>query len=681
MIQDVLNRRALTAMIGILANTALTVEAAGPGSAAVEIVVGANHLSKSKDITDHADARQSGSLASWAVKAGKTPTTDMEVVVSGTHSYTIGSDLTIPQNLTVRVQRGTILDVRDGATLTINGQIAAGPWRIFSKTGSFDGDINADFVRPQWWGADTAALQAAVKFKRVHLGRGQFTIDAPILIGSDTHITGEPGCLITSTREGLNLNEGFFTNVPPGRDINYLPAKNVTIDGVKFKNTTAIGIYGLKLAVWEELNENIRFINCEAVGCCLVNVNNVRNVLIKNNNCHSSTLALKPFEHIAGDFEKYNNHRGIQLGSGVIEDVIISHNRILGPRCHAICVVSEEVYNRTYEDRDPDQDFPGKRILIAGNHISAPPNPFTAAGIFVGYVQECRIIGNHVQSVGDTAIDFEGSRNCIADSNVIVNGGKCLAMWGNNKNITFSNNVVYLTEYRYNKDSPFFKNSYSNGYNPPIIDLRSTEIFVTGNTFCALVKRYERPWTAAIVPGTAKRLYIRNNNFVNARFQAHFCDDLETIEVTGNSFYNELEETGTVVDLAISERNKTERQPTKNFIISDNRFRSVNDAGTSSSIHVATVGGLEGTAPYCDLNVVIDSNIIERETTQGTKAIFFEHNYDWGHADDMKINCIIRNNITNGDIGIEIPEARRKAVNLVVEGNTKLTPTGPGRAE
>ena len=676
MFRQPVRREVQSVVIALIAGAGFTL-AAEPGSGDAA-AAGGNYVSQDKSITDHADSGKAGSLAWHVARTTGPPAVETEIVLPGGHVYAIKSNLTIPWHLTLTVRRGAILDVKDGATLTIDGGIEAGPWRIFGKTGQVAGAPAVDFVRPQWWGTDTAALQAAVKFKRVHLGRGMFTIDSRILIGDDTHITGEPGCEILSARTGLNLNEGIFTNLPAGKPSDYAePVRNVTIDGVKFRNTTAIGLYCLALFTDKgAMNADITFVNCEAVGCALLYGLRVKNIVVKDNYCHSSTLEREDYADLAGDVPKYSHQNGVWL-CGAAVDVIISNNRILGLRCVPIGVVCEAVYNRTYEEMDPDQSFPGKRILIEGNQLRVPPNPFTAAGIYVAYAQDCRIIGNYVDNVNDTALDFEGSRNCIADSNVIVNGGKCMAMWGNNKNITYSNNIVYLTEDRHSQDSPFFVNSYSNGYDPPIVDLRSTDLFITGNTFCASIRRYEKPWAAAIVPGTAKRLYIRNNNFINARLQAHFCDDLETIEVTGNSFYNELEDTGAVVHLAVSERNKTEKQPTKNFIISGNHFRSVNDAGSPSIIQVDSAGGTKGNAPYSDLNVVIENNIVDRETTEDRKAISFLHNYDWGHADSMKINCIIRNNVTNAEIAVEIPEKRRESVNLVAEGNTQMASSRP----
>ncbi len=654
-----------------LASTDLVASAeAAPISSAI------NCLSTDKGITDHSDASQSGSLA-WHIAATLHPPIETEILVPGGHTYYVGSDLTIPENITLQIQRGAILNVEKGATLTINGDIKAGPWRIFTGHGTISGEPQGDFVRPQWWGTDTAALQNAVRFKRVHLGTGTFTVDSAILIGSNTYITGEPGCQITSNRTGLNIYEGIFTNLPagPAEDRKYESVKNVTIDGVKFKNTTATGVFGLSLwAPKGAVNENIKFLNCEAIGCGLVNVAGGKDILIRNNYCHSSTLSQKEFASIAGDFPKYDNQGGIYI-CGSAENCIISNNRILGPRCHGIMVVAGAVYERTYEEMDPSQQYPIKRVLIEGNEVTAPPGPFTAGGIFLGYAQDCRVIGNHVEGYGDVGIDFEGGRNLLADSNTLVNNGKNLALYGNNKNVTFSNNTVYLTADRRGKDSPFFVNSYSNGYDPPIVDLRNTEILLVGNTFCANIDAYEKPWAGAIVLGTAKRIYFRNNTFVNAHVISWYCDDLETVEFTGNSFYSDATGGSTPLYLAVSQRDQTEKQPPRNYFISNNRFQSANDADLGTIIQVDSSGGLEGTAPYCDLNIVIENNVVQRETTEGKSAITFHDNYNWGYADQMRVNCIIRNNVTNAAVTINIPEDSTKEINLVVEGNTEMIPT------
>jgi hypothetical protein len=86
--------------------------------------------------------------------------------------YAINADLTAPANVTLRVERGAVLNIADGKTLTLNGSLEAGPYRIFSWVGSGVvslGDGRALQVVPEWWGAlgdgvtdDTAAVRAAI---------------------------------------------------------------------------------------------------------------------------------------------------------------------------------------------------------------------------------------------------------------------------------------------------------------------------------------------------------------------------------------------------------------------------------------------------------------------------------------------------------------------------------------
>jgi hypothetical protein len=75
-------------------------------------------------------------------------------VSGGTHSIT--TDLTIPSNINLRVYQGAVLAIADTKTLTINGPIEAGPYQIFSWSGT--GKINLRSCPTkncylQWWGA------------------------------------------------------------------------------------------------------------------------------------------------------------------------------------------------------------------------------------------------------------------------------------------------------------------------------------------------------------------------------------------------------------------------------------------------------------------------------------------------------------------------------------------------
>ena len=613
-------------------------------------------LSPDRAVTDHADASVERSLASLIRKTLSPSPIEAEFVLDHPGAYAVSSDLTLPENVTLRVPRGALINIAETATLTISGAVEAGPYRIFTGPGRVAGSPTGDFVRPQWWGTDRAALQAAVRFKNVYLGAGTFTIDGDVEIPSDTHISGEPGCRIVSTLTGNPHN--YYGML---RTSTTEPVKDVTIDGVTFSNTDAVGLYGF--AVNGGGGENITFTNCRAEGCGLIFGINVRKILIANNICESSTLdKLDIFD---------DHHDGIYLGA-VVEDCIIKNNRILGRRCHGIAVVSEAVFPPT--SLDPTREMKGKRIFVQGNTVASGGQPKTAGGIWFSAVQDCRVVANHVEEYGDVGIDFEGSRNCVADSNVLVNNNKNLAMYGNCKNITFSNNTVYMTRVYVTEKSELtscaFMNSYSNGY-PTITDLRNSDIFVTGNLFSVNTPDPATGWMGGIVAGTARRIYFRDNVFVNCRFASHFCHDLETIEVVNNTFFNDRTAgAGVPLFLAVAENDPEERQPTKNFIIRGNRFRIVDDANVPAVIQIATHAVIHDvpTRPFCDLNVVIENNLIQRDEIALPSVLFLD-NYRDGHRPDMMVRCIVRNNTTDGAIKFDIPDAQRAWVKVVAQGN------------
>lgn len=85
-------------------------------------------------------------------------------------TYAITSNLTIPANICLRVERGAVFSVGDGVTLTINGPLQAGLYQAFSCTGTGKVVFGSGAVQdlyPEWWGDTTGAdasgpLQAAL---------------------------------------------------------------------------------------------------------------------------------------------------------------------------------------------------------------------------------------------------------------------------------------------------------------------------------------------------------------------------------------------------------------------------------------------------------------------------------------------------------------------------------------
>jgi len=95
----------------------------------------------------------------------------------------ISENLSIPSNITLNPERGAILAIATGATLTIN-RLEAGDYQVFSGTGKVVWKGPGP-VKAAWWGLgagvdDSAALQAAI------VACKDGGLNAPVLVGVGT---------------------------------------------------------------------------------------------------------------------------------------------------------------------------------------------------------------------------------------------------------------------------------------------------------------------------------------------------------------------------------------------------------------------------------------------------------------------------------------------------------------
>lgn len=165
------------------------------------------------------------SLSAAVTEAGSTGTLKL---VPGT--YLISSNLTI--NSTIKIEKGAKFSIANGVTLTINGPIIAGPWQIFSWTGtgavSLASNNALKEIFAEWWGAVandsidcTAALTAALATaKPLHLLTGTYRFAPGLVPQAAIYGDGPQSVLRCTATTGAGL-------LP----YNYVTLSNFTLKG------------------------------------------------------------------------------------------------------------------------------------------------------------------------------------------------------------------------------------------------------------------------------------------------------------------------------------------------------------------------------------------------------------------------------------------------------------------
>ena len=169
----------------------------------------------------------------------------------------VKAELTIPSNVCLRFEDGGTCDVREGATLTINGPIEAPLVRVFRGNGDvFFGPGHVKEAYPQWWGAqtdddldDTAAVQAAInsmsykgQYRKEHVPpntgivcfpSGRYTVSATLKLYDGTALKGSAAPDRSELRASrllpAILQRPDLTPPPEGTEYNY----DTRINGVR----------------------------------------------------------------------------------------------------------------------------------------------------------------------------------------------------------------------------------------------------------------------------------------------------------------------------------------------------------------------------------------------------------------------------------------------------------------
>jgi hypothetical protein len=155
------------------------------------------YIASDADITDHGDPATAGSLAQAVAAAGSE---ERIIVLPGSHSYNVNTNLTVPENIVLRFGAGAVINVSQGKSLIMDGRIDAPKGLLFTGSGYVGGTLADTPALPQWFGAkadgvndDGEALEKALVFKRVHLPLGTYLISRPLNLSGAKSVSGEAG--------------------------------------------------------------------------------------------------------------------------------------------------------------------------------------------------------------------------------------------------------------------------------------------------------------------------------------------------------------------------------------------------------------------------------------------------------------------------------------------------------
>lgn len=361
----------------------------------------------------------------------------------------------------------------------------------------------------RWFGAkgdgttdDSAAMQNAVNAsvgKTLIVPRGTFLVYQLTAL-SGTKIEGEngsaikfvgPNCFVCSSIDGFSLYglefQGDNTQIAvfAGR------SKNITIERCKascrlFAGSLAIAYSAV---VEADLNQNIRVIN---------------NICIGTN----KTVGEAAIYFIYCD------------------DVLAEHNTVK-TYLHGIAWWGGSA------DADGAETNPRKcrNIRIANNFVSNIGDITNGGGGIWGSMgQKVIISNNNVSECSDVGIDFEGTWDGIAISNVVKNCSKgCLTTFFLNRKIIFANNIVEVE----NPAHPLWRN-----YNSTQEGSKDKDILIEGNHFTctgATVGFFD------CLSGPCSDLVVKNNTFKNVYIDININNQGATT-IEGNEIITTIQE-------------------------------------------------------------------------------------------------------------------------------------------
>jgi len=378
-----------------------------------------------------------------------------------TTTYALGTSETITSNITLDVQDGAIIAIANGVTLTIQGNIKAGNYQIFSLTGTGTIDVSNSYLRetyPEWMGGigdDSTDCQDAIN-KLVIAGKPVYlTHSETYLVKSAIAIVTDNACI---TGKGtLKADSGSFAVQTPFVTIN---ASNVVIEDIILDQDDTTTGWSIGVGGTASANTRLKNLRSTNVGQAFIVVGDgavdthIENCYQKdegygvlvNDPTGSSGLFIRGnhFEY-DGDAAGYGDGIEINAPTNGFANFDISNNYIAG-----------------YIDAQANNGIgigvaKGYRGVISNNIVE----DVEADGIHVeNESYEINITGNTIRDTGPTAYTADGNGIMVSDS----------------FNVNIANNNIKNVNYAYGILVQAYPDTASQNYGNKIIGNTITNV-------------------------------------------------------------------------------------------------------------------------------------------------------------------------------------------------------------
>ncbi|EMG39151.1 Pectate lyase superfamily protein [Desulfocurvibacter africanus PCS] len=208
---------------------------------------GAWFVAADSDILDHGDATVRGSLAWVLAQVGAARA---EVSLPGGHTYVVRTSLSVPDNVTLVVGRGAVLDLALNVVLTLDCDLRAGAQAVFAGSGSVEGRMGGRAVLPHWWGArgdgatdDSEALGKALAFPAVRFPAGTYLVSRSLALSGHSALMGAglPAAFMDWETDWQQEKPGYASRAsviqykPGSHGALFDPADHVSFSGLVFR--------------------------------------------------------------------------------------------------------------------------------------------------------------------------------------------------------------------------------------------------------------------------------------------------------------------------------------------------------------------------------------------------------------------------------------------------------------